>query len=123
MLALLGQGRLGWRPFGALAHHTALRDVAHAALARVGLGALAGRRVVETSYGERRRLELAMALAQSPCVLLLDEPLAGLSSEERDLVRALLDGLPRDLTILLIEHDMDVAWPLPSRSPCCITAR
>lgn len=50
-----------------------------------------------------------MALAQSPRVLLLDEPLAGLSSEERDLVRALLDGLPRDLTILLIEHDMDVA--------------
>jgi branched-chain amino acid transport system ATP-binding protein len=65
--------------------------------------------VSETSYGERRRLELAMALAQQPRVLLLDEPLAGLSAEERSAVQALLAGIPRDITIVMIEHDMDVA--------------
>ncbi len=109
VLALLGTTRRSWRPFGSLAREAALRDAARNALAQVGLGHLADRRVIETSYGERRRLELAMALAQSPRVLLLDEPLAGLSAEERDLVRGLLDGLPRTIAILLIEHDMDVA--------------
>ncbi len=115
VLALLGTRSLGWRPFGALTSEHALRDAAHASLARVGLGALAERRVSETSYGERRRLELAMALAQVPRVLLLDEPLAGLSAEERGVVQSLLAGLPRDMTILLIEHDMDVALAFAER--------
>jgi len=114
-LALMGIGRIGWRPWGALTRETQLRDAAVAALAQVGLGSLAHRRVAETSYGERRRLELAMALVQSPKVLLLDEPLAGLSAEERDLVRSLLDALPREITILMIEHDMDVALAFAER--------
>jgi branched-chain amino acid transport system ATP-binding protein len=115
VLALLGQGSLGWRPFGSLRRESRLRDAAGAALDRVGLGAMADRAVAQTSYGERRRLELAMALAQSPLVLLVDEPLAGLSAEERELVRGLLEGLPRDITILLIEHDMDVALAFAER--------
>ena len=115
VLALLGTGIIGWRPWGALGRQTAMRDAAHEALARVGLGAIAERPVAQTSYGERRRLELAMALAQSPRLLLLDEPLAGLSSEEREMVRGLLEGLPRDITILLIEHDMDVALAFAER--------
>ena len=65
--------------------------------------------VAETSYGERRRLELAMALAQKPKVLLLDEPLAGLSQGERQTLRELLAKIPRDVTIVMIEHDMDTA--------------
>ena len=69
----------------------------------------------ETSYGERRRLELAMALAQSPTLLLLDEPLAGLSGPERRTVRALLEGIPRDVTIVMIEHDMEVALEFAER--------
>jgi branched-chain amino acid transport system ATP-binding protein len=109
VIALLGVGNLGWLPFGNLARRDALNDAARTALARVGLGPLSGRIVAETSYGERRRLELAMALAQHPKVLLLDEPLAGLSAPERDTIRQLLDDLPRDVTIVLIEHDMDVA--------------
>ena len=71
--------------------------------------------MVETSYGERRRLELAMALAQKPKVLLLDEPLAGLSQGERQTVRALLDTIPRDVTIVMIEHDMDTALSFAER--------
>ena len=56
-----------------------------------------------------------MALAQSPRVLLLDEPLAGLSADERDTVSRVLDGIPRDVTIILIEHDMDVALAFADR--------
>jgi len=115
VLSLLGTGRLGWRLWGALTARAELHDAAVAALDRVGLAPVAHRVVAETSYGERRRLELAMALAQRPRVLLLDEPLAGLSAEERETVRALLDGLPRDVAIVLIEHDMDVALAFAER--------
>ena len=65
--------------------------------------------MAQTSYGERRRVEIAMALAQAPKVLLLDEPFAGLSVEERRDVLALIGSIPRDVTIVMIEHDMDVA--------------
>jgi branched-chain amino acid transport system ATP-binding protein len=114
-LALLGTEGGGWSVFGALKRRRDLMERAEAALVQVGLGAAAHRRVSETSYGERRRLELAMALAQKPRVLLLDEPLAGLSAEERDTVRDLLETIPRDVTIILIEHDMDVALAFADR--------
>ncbi len=114
-MALIGTGRIGWLPWGAFDRRRDLRDASHAALERVGLGPFAHRIVAETSYGERRRLELAMALAQSPKVLLLDEPLAGLSAHERDTVAAVLDALPRDVSIVLIEHDMDVALAFAER--------
>ena len=114
-LALLGTEGGGWSAWGALTRRREMLERAEQALVRVGLGAIAHRRVSETSYGERRRLELAMALAQQPRVLLLDEPLAGLSAEERDTVRDLLEQIPRDVTIILIEHDMDVALAFADR--------
>jgi branched-chain amino acid transport system ATP-binding protein len=114
-LALLGLSGLRWNPLVALdrQHHLAAR--AAQALARVGLGHLAGRPLSETSYGERRRVEIAMALAQDPKVLLLDEPFAGLSIDERRDVRELLAAIPREVTIVMIEHDMDVALDLADR--------
>jgi branched-chain amino acid transport system ATP-binding protein len=115
VLSLLGLDRRRWDPWSTL---TASRDLyanARDALERVGLVEAAERIVVETSYGERRRLELAMALAQKPKVLLLDEPLAGLSQAERQTVRALLDAIPRDVTIVMIEHDMDTALGFAER--------
>jgi branched-chain amino acid transport system ATP-binding protein len=115
ILALLGSNPGGWSVAGALAGRRDLALRAEAALAQVGLAGAALRRVSETSYGERRRLELAMALAQSPRVLLLDEPLAGLSARERDTVSTVLDAIPRDVTIILIEHDMDVALAFADR--------
>jgi branched-chain amino acid transport system ATP-binding protein len=84
-------------------------------LAQVGLEHLADRTVSQTSYGERRRVEIAMALAQNPKVLLLDEPFAGLSVEERRDVLTLLIAIPRDVTIVMIEHDMDVALEFAER--------
>jgi branched-chain amino acid transport system ATP-binding protein len=115
VLALLGLDRRRWNPWSMLAANRDLYDAARDALARVGLGESAERVVVETSYGERRRLELAMALAQKPRLVLLDEPLAGLSQAERQTVRALLDGIPRDVTIVMIEHDMDTALAFAER--------
>jgi branched-chain amino acid transport system ATP-binding protein len=115
VLALLGLDRRRWNPWSVLAAYHDLYAAAHEALRRVGLDESAQRTVVETSYGERRRLELAMALAQHPKLLLLDEPLAGLSQSERQTVRALLDSIPRDVTIVMIEHDMDTALAFAER--------
>jgi len=114
-LALLGLSRLRWNPFTRLDRQAALLDRARAVLARVGLHELADRPLRETSYGERRRVEIAMALAQNPRLLLLDEPFAGLSIEERRDVLALVTGIPRDVTIVMIEHDMDVALDFAER--------
>ena len=81
----------------------------------MGLVHLADRPLAQTSYGERRRVEIAMALAQRPRVLLLDEPFAGLSIEERRDVLRLVGDIPRDVTIVMIEHDMDVALDFAER--------
>jgi len=115
MLALLGLSPLRWNPWAALHRQSHLVDEAHAALARVGLDRIANRPLAETSYGEKRRVEIAMALAQNPKVLLLDEPFAGLSIDERRDVRQLLVAIPRDVTIVMIEHDMDTALDLADR--------
>jgi branched-chain amino acid transport system ATP-binding protein len=115
VMALLGLSPLRWNAWAGLAAQRALYDAARDALERVGLAASAERVVAQTSYGERRRLELAMALAQQPKVLLLDEPLAGLSQAERQSVRGLLDRVPRDVTIVMIEHDMDTALAFAER--------
>jgi branched-chain amino acid transport system ATP-binding protein len=108
-LALLGLSPLRWDFFSNLDSHAHLVDKAHEALAKVGLDHIADRPLGETSYGERRRVEIAMALAQEPKVLLLDEPFAGLSIDERRDVQKLLLTIPRDVTIVMIEHNMDVA--------------
>jgi branched-chain amino acid transport system ATP-binding protein len=114
-LSLLGLTPLRWNPLVRLDGQTALVARAREVLARVGLGPLAERPLAQTSYGERRRVEIAMALAQGPRVLLLDEPFAGLSLEERRDVLALVTGIPREVTIVMIEHDMDVALDFAER--------
>jgi branched-chain amino acid transport system ATP-binding protein len=114
-LSLLGISRLRWNPVVRLDRQHEMLDHARNALARVGLDHLADRVVAQTSYGERRRVEIAMALAQNPKVLLLDEPFAGLSNEERRDVAALIGGIPREVTIVMIEHDMDVALEFAER--------
>jgi branched-chain amino acid transport system ATP-binding protein len=114
-MSLLGLQRLRWNPLVRLDAQHQLIERARTALDRVGLGHLAARPLSETSYGERRRVEIAMALAQNPKVLLLDEPFAGLSVEERREVQKLLADIPRDVTIVMIEHDMDVALGFAER--------
>jgi branched-chain amino acid transport system ATP-binding protein len=108
-LALLGLSPLRWSLFTDLDHQHDVIERAREALARVGLAHLTERPLSQTSYGERRRVEIAMALAQNPKVLLLDEPFAGLSIDERRDVRTLLNAIPREVTVVMIEHNMDVA--------------
>jgi branched-chain amino acid transport system ATP-binding protein len=114
-LALLGLSGLRWNPLVALHRKAHLVNRARSALARVGLDGIADRPLSQTSYGERRRVEIAMALAQNPRVLLLDEPFAGLSVDERQDVHDLLMAIPRDVTIVMIEHNMDVALDFAER--------
>jgi branched-chain amino acid transport system ATP-binding protein len=99
VLSLMGLARERWQAFSPVKN--AFHDKAREVLARVGLEGMAQRPVAEVAYGEKRRVEIAMALAQNPKLLLLDEPLAGLSREE--------------LTVVMIEHDMDTALDMADR--------
>lgn len=114
-LALLGKSGLRWRQWGAFDNEQTLTRRALDVLDSVGLSGKAYLPLEQTSYGEKRRLEIAMALAQNPRVLLLDEPLAGLSSEERETITALLGLIDKDITIIMIEHDMEIALAFADR--------
>jgi branched-chain amino acid transport system ATP-binding protein len=114
-LSLLGLSPLRWSAFRPLAAHAHLYEDARGVLKRVGLEHLAARPISEVAYGEKRRVEIAMALAQKPRLLLLDEPLAGLSREERISVNELIAAIPRETTVIMIEHDMDTALEFAER--------
>jgi len=98
-----------------LSRYPQLFERAGAVLEAVGLAEKAGEQVRNLSHGEQRQLEIALALAGSPRLLLLDEPTAGLSPAESQLMTALLKKLDPAITILLIEHDMDVAFQVTDR--------
>jgi branched-chain amino acid transport system ATP-binding protein len=100
-----------------------LRDPARAALERVGLGARADWPASALSHGEHRQLELAMALAGRPRMLLLDEPMAGMGPEESIRMVKLLRELKGKLTILLIEHDMEAVFALADRLTVLVYGR
>ena len=112
VLGLLGVRRSRWNILTPLSAYGSLRDVARELLESVGLGAHRDKPVSSLAYGEKRRLEIALALSQKPKLLLLDEPLAGLSAGERGDLKALIAAIPRDTTIVTIEHDMDTALDL-----------
>jgi len=84
-------------------------------LDEVGLGARTDVRVADMAHGEKRQLELAVALARAPRLLLLDEPMAGMGAEESARMTTLLQGLKKRYTILLVEHDMDAVFALADR--------
>ena len=114
---LAGQAHAGhsfsfWRPLTA---ETALVAQARDALAQAGLHAKAERPVSTLAHGERRQLEMAMTLATQPQLLLLDEPMAGMSLAESERLVALLASLKRRYGILLVEHDMDAVFKLADR--------
>lgn len=115
ILALLGKDRRKWVTHRPVDAYPELRDQAIEALELVGLPHRASDTVARLSYGERRQLELALALKTGPRVLFLDEPCAGLSPSERQHFARMIAGLPRHLTLLMIEHDMDVALALADR--------
>jgi len=111
-LGLLGLRPTRWQMWWPMSHYPDFAAEARRALDAVGLLQLARHPISDIAYGERRRVELAVALAQRPRVLLLDEPLAGLSNAERSTVKALIASIPRETTVVMIEHDMDTALDL-----------
>ena len=100
-----------------------LRGPARSMLERVGLGARADVVATNLAHGEQRQLELAMALATDPKLLLLDEPTAGLGLEESRRMVSLLSGLKGQFAILLVEHDMDVVFSLADRITVLVYGR
>jgi branched-chain amino acid transport system ATP-binding protein len=100
-----------------------LREAARAALDRVGLGNRAETLVSELSHGEQRELELAVALATKPQMLLLDEPMAGLGTTESARMVKLLGELRREVTIVLVEHDMEAVFALADRITVLVYGR
>src|SRR5262249_34556778 len=109
VLSIVGTDRRKWIIHRPLSAFPASREQALAGLEAVGLVDRCDQPVKLLSYGERRQLELALALNTSPKVLFLDEPCAGLAPGERVRIFNMVRALPRDITVILIEHDMDVA--------------
>jgi branched-chain amino acid transport system ATP-binding protein len=114
-LAAAGDGRGSYNLWGSILRlPTPLRQ-AHDVAEAVGLAERLRDPAGELSYGEQRQLEVGIALATSPKLLLLDEPTAGMSPEETHRMTCLLAALPRTVTVLIIEHDMDVVFTLADR--------
>jgi branched-chain amino acid transport system ATP-binding protein len=122
-LAVQAQAGSSFRFFGRAADEEALNAPALAALEEVGLGHRANIRAGLLSHGEKRQLELAIALSAKPKVLLLDEPLAGTGPEESAFLIGLLQRLKGRLTILLIEHDMEAVFALADRVSVLVYGR
>lgn len=115
MLAALGQRGTVWRFFRPVMQDAALRATAIAALERVGLMDHAAKRTADLSHGQRRLLEVAVALTLNPRVFLMDEPMAGLGAGGSKRLTGFLDGLRSEAPILLVEHDMDAVFALADR--------
>jgi len=101
-----------WRPASA---QRVVRDEAMELLEKLGVSDEAGRRVLDLPYGKQRLVEIAIALGLKPKVLLLDEPAAGVPSLESERILEALDSLPKDIAILIIEHDMDLVFRFAQR--------
>jgi ABC-type branched-subunit amino acid transport system ATPase component len=106
------QARTWWR---SLPDFQDAAEEAHAILASLGLQEVCLKQTRELAYGQQRLLEIALALATRPRALLLDEPAAGVPKDESAELFAAIDGLSRELTVLFIEHDMDVVFRFASR--------
>jgi branched-chain amino acid transport system ATP-binding protein len=109
-----------WRP---AARESDLFDSAQELLARVGLAGRLGAPASALTHGEQRELEIALALASRPRLLLLDEPMAGMDAEESERMLSLIASLKRSVTIVLVEHDMDAVFRLADRVSVLVYGR
>lgn len=123
VLGAIGAARRPWRFWRPALRDRALRDVAEAALTRVGMTDHARAITAELSHGQRRLLEIAVALTLSPKALLMDEPMAGLGAEGAARLVPLLRDLKLEAPILLVEHDMDAVFALADRVSVLVSGR
>ena len=115
ILAIVGRDGRKWRMHRPIDALRGVDDRVRAALDKVRLAHRVDEPVNVLSYGERKQLDLALALATEPRALLLDEPCAGLAPSDRERVSQILNELPREMTVIMIEHDMDVALRVAER--------
>lgn len=123
MLAVQARQGHSYRFLRPVMRDTALREAARAVLARVGLEARASVEAARLSHGERRLLEISMALALAPRCFLLDEPMAGLGAEGTARLVSFLHTLKQEAPILLVEHDMDAVFRLADRISVLVYGR
>lgn len=109
-IALAERDGIGWRMLRYGPQWRRCREEAYGRLEEVGLGAFSKRPVSELAYGQQRLLEIGIALAMRPRVLLLDEPAAGVPSSESHAIHDMIDRLPTDVAVLMIEHDMELVF-------------
>ncbi|TDK32313.1 ABC transporter ATP-binding protein [Rhizobium deserti] len=114
-LAIAERNGIGHNLWSSIAGYGQIVEEAAELLARFGLASIMGERTVILPYGKQRLLEIALAFASKPRVLLLDEPAAGVPEDERHEVLSIVSDLPKDVTVLLIEHDMDLVFSFASR--------
>jgi branched-chain amino acid transport system ATP-binding protein len=122
-LAVLERKGLAARWMRPVAHYREELEEARSILAGVKLEGDAQTRTAELAYGRQRLVEIALALAARPSILLLDEPAAGIPSRESVEVFAAIAGLPREVTILFIEHDMDLVFRFAERITVLVQGR
>ena len=123
LLGALGAGGTPWSPWRDVYRNAALRSRAEQALHRVGLGDVQGRSCASLSHGQRRQLEVAVALTRDPKAFIMDEPMAGLGAEGSAKLTRFLDGLRAEAPILLVEHDMDAVFALADRISVLVSGR
>ncbi|MEL6688690.1 MAG: ABC transporter ATP-binding protein [Pseudomonadota bacterium] len=123
LLGAVGHARKPWRLWGAVDRDATLRDRAMEALERVGIADLADQITANLSHGQRRQLEVAVALTLAPKAFIMDEPMAGLGAEGSKVMTTFLDGLRSEAPILLVEHDMDAVFALADRISVLVYGR
>lgn len=123
LLGALGQSGRPWRFWKSVNADAELRDRAMSALDRVGLADHARQRTANLSHGQRRQLEVAVALTLAPKAFVMDEPMAGLGAEGSKDLTAFLDRLRAEAPILLVEHDMDAVFALADRISVLVYGR
>ena len=123
MLAVQAAAGHAFRMWGEALRDEDLRETAIDHLARAGLAERGGDAAGDLSHGEHRQLEIAMALATRPRLLLLDEPMAGMGPEESARMVSILRDLRRERTLLLVEHDMDAVFAIADRITVLVSGR
>jgi branched-chain amino acid transport system ATP-binding protein len=123
LLGAIGHSARPWRLWQPVTRDQDLADRAMDALARVGLSDAKDTRCADLSHGQRRQLEVAVALTLSPKAFVMDEPMAGLGLEGSKTMTTFLDGLRSEAPILLVEHDMDAVFALADRISVLVYGR
>ena len=123
MLAVIGRSQTAFRLFRSVRSQAALQVKARDQLARIGLGGLADMPASALAHGQRRLLEVAIALTLRPKAFLLDEPMAGLGASGTQELTGFLDTLRHEAPILLVEHDMDAVFALADRVSVLVYGR